>query len=484
MHRFLWIITAIAITAIAVVHCYRSAFDHDEIEHLHASWLISQGDLPFVTFLEQHHPTIWYAAAPIIRDARDPRMTVFWARLADLAGLAAFIYIFILLARRIAPDAPHLWLALLLIASFTFMRNMIEFRPDPWMNIFIYAGLLAWIAYLQDGKMRQAILSGISFGIAIAILQKALVILMLLGGSSLLLIIINWRNRGRMIDIAKGQVILLLCAIVPVAILFAAMDRLGIFSEFLFWNYTFNKSFYLDVQIPDHFSAFVTIGRSFAHNAMIWIAGLAGVAMIIAKMMRGWIARDRARESWIVVLTIIIGYSVFLLRSRFPFDQYFIVLMPLLALASSELFLSACCGRRRLLLRTLSIAMIIELCAIMLLYKSNAESRDVQNYLLDNTLPTDRIFAPPPSHPIFRRDGAYFWYNAEMIGGVAERAPKSDEIARAMEVEQTLWQSDPAKYVAIDRERETFHPYRWLEHLSLYATNLDNHLGLDIYTKR
>ena len=38
----------------------------DEFEHLHASWLVSEGLFPYRDFFEHHHPLIWYIFAPIV----------------------------------------------------------------------------------------------------------------------------------------------------------------------------------------------------------------------------------------------------------------------------------------------------------------------------------------------------------------------------------------------------------------------------------
>src|SRR6266852_4451301 len=61
-----WVAFSAVIGLIGVWHCWFAAYDHDEIEHLHASWLISVGQLPYRDFLEQHHPTLWFLAAPIV----------------------------------------------------------------------------------------------------------------------------------------------------------------------------------------------------------------------------------------------------------------------------------------------------------------------------------------------------------------------------------------------------------------------------------
>src|ERR1051325_2332738 len=39
-------------------------FDPDEFEHLHAAWLIAQGNLPYVDFFEHHTPWFHFFLAP------------------------------------------------------------------------------------------------------------------------------------------------------------------------------------------------------------------------------------------------------------------------------------------------------------------------------------------------------------------------------------------------------------------------------------
>ena len=40
-------------------------FDLDEFEHLHASWLVSIGKIPYVDFFEHHNPLMWYITSPL-----------------------------------------------------------------------------------------------------------------------------------------------------------------------------------------------------------------------------------------------------------------------------------------------------------------------------------------------------------------------------------------------------------------------------------
>ena len=37
----------------------------DELEHLHATWCVAQGQLPYRDFFEHHTPLLYYLLAPI-----------------------------------------------------------------------------------------------------------------------------------------------------------------------------------------------------------------------------------------------------------------------------------------------------------------------------------------------------------------------------------------------------------------------------------
>src|ERR1700733_3097722 len=178
MTRKPWTLVWVAFAAMWLVHAWVAEIKHDEVEHLHAAWLMSIGKRPFADFLEQHHPTVWLLFAPLCRLTDDPQKLLYAARVFDLLCGAELLVALHRLVKRLVPDArdPAMWATLLAASSFTFARNMMVVRPDPLMAMLLVVGLEAWVAFMLEGDRRRAAWAGLCFGLAIAVLQKAIAI--------------------------------------------------------------------------------------------------------------------------------------------------------------------------------------------------------------------------------------------------------------------------------------------------------------------
>lgn len=467
--RVFWATLVAAVVVVILFHAWNSAFDHDEVQHLHASWLIGSGEIPFTGFLEQHHPTLWYLAAPIVSAMKSPHHIVFVARIFDLILLAAFAWIFCAIARLVFPYISLRWAVLLLISSFTFTRNSMEFRPDPIMNLLAFAGLYAWLVYLKEKRFRAAALAGFLAGASIAFLQKSVVFISLFFAASTIVEIMACYKDGGTKRILKGTFLCVACASAVVAVLFLFIAHAGYWEDFVFWNYSFNSFLYLKANVAAHFGIWRTVWQSFIHCPVIWIAGIAGAILMVLDI---WEKRGRLvfeQRAQIAILVVTVGYFLSLVCSRFPFDHYFIAWLPLMVLFSIPLFQWMQSRGVAQVFKVAVLLMVIELSAILILYPTNSDARRVQNFILDNTSASEAIFASPPNNPISRLDGAYFWYNSEMIAGAyqeycANRKCPGD----ALGLEDSRWRNLKPAYVYIDPKYPEYHPYRWDLHAADY----------------
>src|SRR5262249_26590691 len=162
----------------------------------------------------------WFLAAPLVAKFASVRSLVFGARLFDLLCLVGVLWAVRGLVQCLYPLVDWQFPALVLLASFMFVRSTLEFRPDPLMNVALYAGLLNWVPFLQEGKWWRAAASGAFFGLAVVVLQKAAVVVSLLLIGGLVLVFLHRLKRQRVPRLLPGLAIVLMVAGLFTALLF------------------------------------------------------------------------------------------------------------------------------------------------------------------------------------------------------------------------------------------------------------------------
>src|SRR5258708_3479753 len=104
--------------------------DPDELEHLHAAYCVSRGDVPYRDFFEHHGPALYYAALPLFKMC-GPQLSVLWlARTAMWCCSLTALWLSGSLARRWAGDRAALLAMCLLAWTTVFHGKGIELRPD------------------------------------------------------------------------------------------------------------------------------------------------------------------------------------------------------------------------------------------------------------------------------------------------------------------------------------------------------------------
>ncbi|MBS1819483.1 MAG: glycosyltransferase family 39 protein [Acidobacteria bacterium] len=160
-------------------------FDPDEFQHLHATWAVSQGLVPFRDFFEHHMPAMQLLLAPLMRvydiagsaDAMVQFLFVARTAMAVCAGLA------IVLTALLARDRNGGWstgfiAAALLGTSVVFLQRSLEIRPDtPSLPLWIASlALLARASTTPEpgASRRWFVVAGLCVGGALAFNQKLL----------------------------------------------------------------------------------------------------------------------------------------------------------------------------------------------------------------------------------------------------------------------------------------------------------------------
>ena len=166
------------------------ALDPDESQHLHAAWLVGQGQAPFADFWEHHSPLLYYLLAPLTRWlAESPAVYLAGRALMGLTAAAALFLVY-RLAVRLSPGAAVAAVTLLAFLP-RFVEHATEVRPDvPALAAWLGA-LLALVRWREGVGGAWVWAAGLALGVAVAFTPKAAY-----GapGIAAVLVLVEWRR--------------------------------------------------------------------------------------------------------------------------------------------------------------------------------------------------------------------------------------------------------------------------------------------------
>ena len=161
----------------------------DEFEHLHASWLVSIGKVPYRDFFEHHNPLLWYLSAPIVNLFYDNVAIFYIMRGVSFAvsvlSLALIYKISLFFTSRIGA-----WLASsLFLVNIITIYNFSQFRPDNFMNCCFLLGIYFLFNFLHKKQLKTLIFSFLAFTFSALFLQKISLLLFVVEGILLFLLL-------------------------------------------------------------------------------------------------------------------------------------------------------------------------------------------------------------------------------------------------------------------------------------------------------
>lgn len=321
--------------------------DVDELEHLNASWFMSQGETIYGTFFENHPPILHAMLQPIVRSTGDAMQIILRARGLILFLTLVCLALTALLGRRLAGTLGALLAPLLLLSATYFFNEALEVRPDVPACLFL---LLSLSLLTRDGGPRTLLWSGVLLALAGFSTPKVI-----FAGSGAFLVAISWNVRGERGSVScalrrAGMAVLgaLLVCILAAAILSAFGVLEGFVRDVLVTS--------ARMTIDDVDLMRIWLFRdSLQQNPALWLAGAAGAVLVARELFRrsGRLARARrtadgtsadpsdagrveahARAACILLASCLTGFAgLFLIRA--PLWQYYLTFFPQLALLAT-----------------------------------------------------------------------------------------------------------------------------------------------------
>ncbi|MDE2027579.1 MAG: hypothetical protein KGK03_06840 [Candidatus Omnitrophica bacterium] len=206
--------------------------DEDEIEHLHCSWLVAQGLIPFRDFWQHHSPLLWVVLAPIMGLLK-PSVEVFeYSRILSFAVFLLSAWIGWQIAKAVW-RRPNFSLYLLVLTGLFFYGLFFQIRPDLFMLFFSLLGIRL-VLMIPEGGYWTILASGFCFSMGLAFMFKQYLMLFL---PPIVILFTPGNKKLRLLAVYTAGV---LAGCLPLAVY---LFKEHIVPDFLFWLFRFNWKF-------------------------------------------------------------------------------------------------------------------------------------------------------------------------------------------------------------------------------------------------
>jgi len=178
------VLAAAAVATFAFIYDFgqHRFFTVDEYQYGHATWLLTQGQRPYVDFYEHHFPLSYLLSAPLLPDSGS------FADRALLLRRIAFGYLLVaalalaVCGRRATGDTKTAWLLAILPFGFGFgLMSEVDYRADNMAACLMVVCLALLDANRTARKRALAAAAGVVFALAAFMTQK----MVLLGGGAI-----------------------------------------------------------------------------------------------------------------------------------------------------------------------------------------------------------------------------------------------------------------------------------------------------------
>lgn len=430
------IVTLIVIGVIlAVIWAITSGINHDESEHLHCIWMVSQGLVPFLDFWQHHSPLLWVIFAPLFKNIT-PSVSIFeWAR---ALGAALFILSGLIgwrISKRIwkADFDPGVYLFFILCACIP--GELFRLRPDIFMIFFLLLGINFSLS-IAKGRTIFSFYAGLAFALALSFAMKQYLLILVP-----IIIIFRFGKNNLMAKLAL-YVSGLFIGCFP---LFIYLIKNHIVQEFFYWVIMFNRE---QINISAVFPVFFAA------------AGILSAVKAFKKYKK-W----QNEEGFIFLIVFILGtLSSSTKLVDFPGKYYLAFWYILVAVGAAGLAGSFRAMKNKLsrpgfsLLAGVLLAMLFAPVFIEIVSNTKTSFKEDRSLIAElmGYCKKDKCFVTLPFHPIFNRDATRIYSNWQYYFLVNQEPVKNDTVVEGKNVARQIMDSLPAVMIATIRTRSVF----------------------------
>lgn len=151
---------------------YSGSGDGDTLEHVHSSWLVWSGKIPYKDFFQHHNPLLWYVGAPLVGFYEYSLRAVDAVNMLTVtAFLLMLFYIYRLHRDFLSGRFGGLVAAAFCALPQESLYNK-DFKPDNFMALALVAGIYYLFRYLKSRNVSALVLSFLLFSPPLCLRRK------------------------------------------------------------------------------------------------------------------------------------------------------------------------------------------------------------------------------------------------------------------------------------------------------------------------
>lgn len=267
LRAFLWVFMAAMVLSGIHIYAFTLKANGDNVEHLHSSWLVWQGYIPYKDFFQHHNPLTWYLSAPFVADLIDD-IHIF--EIFNIVGVLTLALMAYYLGKIIILNGSGYFAALftaaVTVSSYSLLWST-DYRPDTFMYLFLFMGLYYLFLHIKEQTLWSIVICFLCFFLSFMFTQKVLLNLVIPGGA-----IIYW--------LCCGQIKVKNCLyalILPICLL-------ALFISYLYYHDAlevyWQSNFMFNTHIPDIFGKHRIIFPPFEYIDFYIFIPLGGLAAV------------------------------------------------------------------------------------------------------------------------------------------------------------------------------------------------------------
>ena len=394
----------------------------DHAEHIHASWLVWQGQVPYRDFFEHHNPLLWFIFAPITALFYKNALILYVSRIFAFLCYALAAWGLFKICRDFLKISLTKFFLALMFFCFPYDNNylLFELQPDALMWSFFFWGLWFFLRFLQQNTAQQSRdlnIAFVLFMLSFLALQKIVVILALLGGYTLFLL---YKHKLYWTPILYALIIPTVMALIFLAYLYYTN------SWVIYFLFNYDLNFWMQDFMGD------------AKILQSWMV-IGALPLVAIFYLHHFFEQENSYRDLLCAVMFLEFIQKMLVGA--PYIQYFVFSNIVSALIIADFVVEKI---QLLRIKILLLAAVAGFISLMVLNPPNTQYPryfKVQNYIAQHSRDNEPIINTVYFFfNLYGRNPSYYWFG---YGNVAQVAHYLYDVDKAFDLNETIRENMP-----------------------------------------